>query len=232
MSQTNAERFLNAYASIEESMNRITQAYHYRTFSVLLSECAKRNRIVRNNMENLREYNELRNAIVHQRDNDMEIIAEPSDRVTSDIKHIAAMLTEHHEVLEYAGKPVQTLTPEERIEDAYQKMAELDTSKMPVYYGHQYKGLLTMEAIAHWGLYRDAEDTAAAVMSRGQNADRVIFVPRTESLDAVLKRFEKAMSEGHKPPAVIITEHGNNTEKPLGIVTTQDLPKILDSLMK
>ncbi len=231
MSETNADRFLTAFASIETSLNCIVGSNHYRSFGMLLSDCAKRNRIVRAHMEDLREYAELRNAIVHQRDRDFEIIAEPSDRVTADIEQIAVQLMNQSNMLNYASTPVQRMKPEDRIEDAYQQMNLLNTTKIPVYEGRHYVGLLTLEQVAHWGLYRDTEDKVGEIMTKGLN-ERVIFVPKDISFEHVLRQFDQSIRSGKKTPAIIITEHGNGEELPMGIITTQDLPKVLSVFAK
>lgn len=232
MEPRNSERFLNAYTVIEERLNRIAGGYHYRSFPQLLVQCAGRNRMVRRYAETLREYAELRNAIVHQRDSAMEVIAEPTDRVTADIEKLARLLAEEHSLLDYASRPVQTVTPSASIQEAYELLAGLDSTKLPVYEGGCYAGLLTMEAIAHWGIYRDApDDTVASIMSRGLSS-RVLFLAQEESVDAAVHAFEKAMNSGRKSPAILITEHGSTQEKPLGILTCFDLPKILSAMLK
>jgi len=188
--------------------------------------------MIRRYAETLREYAELRNAIVHQRDSDMEVIAEPTDRVTQDIEQIAAILSAEHALLDYASRPVQTVSPSASIRDAYELLAGLESTKLPVYENGCYAGLLTMEAIAHWGIYRDSpDDTVASIMSMGLSS-RVIILPRTESVDAAVRAFEKAMNDGRKSPAILITEHGSTQEKPLGILTCYDLPKILSAVLK
>ena len=209
-------------------MNCIVQSSQYRSFSMLLSDCAKQSRIIRAHQEDLREYNELRNALVHQRDRNREIIAEPSDRVTMDIEQIAAQLISQRNVLRYASKPVQKMKPEDRIEDAYQIMNHLGTTKIPVYEGRHFVGLLTLEAIAHWGLYHDTENQVGKIMTKGMS-DRVVFVPKDISFDNMLSYFDRSIRAGKKTPAVIITEHGRCEELPMGIITTQDLPKILSA---
>ena len=88
----NALRFLNAYASIERSLNRLQCRSDYMPFKKLVRVAAKHNRIVARNEESLVEYADLRNAIVHQRGRHEEVIAEPLDSVVADIERIAELL--------------------------------------------------------------------------------------------------------------------------------------------
>ena len=53
---SNAERFLNAYARCEQALNRMQNSLEYKTFNVLLKECSEKNPVVRNHLEELKEY--------------------------------------------------------------------------------------------------------------------------------------------------------------------------------
>ena len=53
----NSERFLIAYNSIEKSLNEINGSKKYIPFSMLLSYCAKQNKLVEQHYADLKEYN-------------------------------------------------------------------------------------------------------------------------------------------------------------------------------
>ena len=89
--KSNAERFLDAYAQLETKMASLAKETRYVPFSQLLSRLAPHNRIIANNQEELREYSELRNALVHMRGVKQEIIAQPCDSVVENIERIADM---------------------------------------------------------------------------------------------------------------------------------------------
>ena len=145
---TNAERFLNAYAQCEKKLAELAEQPKYIPFSQLVARCANRSRVVALNQQSLREYNELRNAIVHIRGSEKEIIAEPCDSVTEDIERIAKLLTEPHDILKYASMPVKTVHIDTSIRDAFHLMQEMDTSKVPVYKGQNFVGMITLDEIA------------------------------------------------------------------------------------
>ena len=149
---TNAERFLYAYAQCEKKLAELAEQPKYIPFSQLVARCANRSRVVAINQQSLREYNELRNAIVHIRGSEKEIIAEPCDSVTEDIERIAKLLTEPHDILKYASMPVKTVHIDASIRDAFQLMQEMDTSKLPVYKGQNFVGMITLDEIAQVAL--------------------------------------------------------------------------------
>ena len=46
-----------------------------------------------------------------------------------------------------------------------------------------------------------------------------------------LVSYPSVMAKGQRLLAILITEHGSTEEKPLGIITLYDLPKILAKLV-
>ena len=52
----NSERFLIAYNSIEKSLNEINGSKKYIPFSMLLSYCARQNKLVEQHYADLKEY--------------------------------------------------------------------------------------------------------------------------------------------------------------------------------
>ena len=228
--QSNAERFLSAYARIEKKMGQIARETRYVPFGQLLSRCARENRVILNHQEDLREYNELRNAIVHQRGKKNEIIAQPADSVTEDIERIADLLDADESILKYASSPVKCVSGSTDIHSAFYLMEEMNTSKIPVYDNGVYRGIVTVEEIARWGIETDhSKADVKSILTQRKN-ERVLFLKRDSSVESAIHGFEAALNHGTALLAVIITEHGNLNEPPLGIITVADLPKILKAL--
>ena len=221
---TNAERFLNAYAQCEKKLAELAEQPKYIPFSQLVARCANRSRVVALNQQSLREYNELRNAIVHIRGSEKEIIAEPCDSVTEDIERIAK---EPHDILKYASMPVKTVHIDTSIRDAFHLMQEMDTSKVPVYKGQNFVGMITLDEIAKVAMQGKTDNTVVSDVLSSTKNSRVVFTSKSNNVDVVLRYFDKAREEGITLLAILITESGKPSEKPIGIITTSDLPNIL-----
>ena len=131
--KSNAERFLDAYAQLETKMASLAKETRYVPFSQLLSRLAPHNRIIANNQEELREYSELRNALVHMRGVKQEIIAQPCDSVVENIERIARLLDMDDSILNFARTPVKTVKKSDSIKHAFSLMEQMDSSKIPVY---------------------------------------------------------------------------------------------------
>ena len=226
---TNAERFLAAYARIEKKMGEISKESSYKPFAQLLYRCASLNKVISLNQQTLREYSELRNAIVHERGGNNEIIAEPCDSVTESIERIAGMLEQDNSILQFSSMPVKTVSLQTEIPEAYRIMDEMHTSKLPVYEQGTYKGLVTLEEIAGWGINRDTTKHTVNDILAASKDEKVLFLPRSSSVTSAIQGFESAMNHGSSLLAIIITDKGSLNEEPLGIITVADLPKILKS---
>lgn len=137
-SKSNAERFLDAYAQIEAKMTSLCRETKYVPFSQLLARLSSHNHIISNNQEDLRKYSELRNALVHMRGGNQEIIAEPCNSVTENIERISRLLMMDDSILNFACKPVKIVKKTDSIAYAYEIMEKMDTSKIPVYEDKQY----------------------------------------------------------------------------------------------
>jgi len=222
-----SDNSLFAHAVSEKKLAELAEQPKYIPFSQLVARCANRSRVVALNQQSLREYNELRNAIVHIRGSEKEIIAEPCDSVTEDIERIAKLLTEPHDILKYASMPVKTIHIDTSIRDAFHLMQEMDTSKVPVYKGQNFVGMITLDEIAKVAMQGKTDDTVVSDVLPSTKNSRVVFTSKSNNVDVVLRYFDKAREEGITLLAILITESGKPSEKPIGIITTSDLSNIL-----
>ena len=74
--KSNAERFLIAFTTLENEMNRRIKSDRYVSYSELVRRMSKIDRNYQRFQKHLEEFGDLRNAIVHDRI-DGEVIAEP-----------------------------------------------------------------------------------------------------------------------------------------------------------
>ena len=226
----NAERFLNAYASIERSLNRLLCKTDYVPFKKLVRLAAKNNAVVAKNEEILKEYSDLRNAIVHQRSRSEEIIAEPIDSVTDNIEKIAEILDADESVYAYATVPVTTADEKTTVKEAYSLLHAVRADKLPIYEEKQFVGLVTMDQIAGWVIEGNSDSEPVQKLIR-EDGPIVMFMKKSQSImDAVLF-FDKHMKNNAVAPVILVTESGNRNEEPLGILSSHDLSRILAALI-
>ncbi len=227
---SNGERFLNAYVSIEESLNRMERNVKYVPFAHLLKECAKKNLVVANNFENLKEYHELRNALVHLRGDKVQLIAEPCIAVTEDIERIAYLLQEDQCVLTYATKDLYIVHYNDHLDFVFRFMQKHHTSKLPVYEKDRFVGLLTSEAIVGWMWNHSLQDAQVKDVLKEDDCKRVVFVDAIASVQEVLRIFDEFMKSHKQAPFIIVTKNGAKEEEPIGILSSYDVIRIISMM--
>lgn len=208
-------------------MYELIRETKYVPFSQMIARAARESYIVSTRQNDLRQYHELRNAIVHSRGKEEEIIAEPCDSVTEDIERIAELLDKKDDVLSISSHPVKTVCKGDTIVYAYEMMKKMKTSKIPVYDDMGYAGLITLEEIAEWSMHEhDPKDTVCSILTERKN-ERVLFIRKDASVETVMQSFESSLRHGTTLLAILITAHGIKKERPEGIITVADLAKIL-----
>lgn len=226
----NAERFLDAYASIERSLNRQLCKNDYVPFKKLVRLAAKNNIIVAKNEETLKEYSDLRNAIVHQRSRTEEIIAQPVDSAVENIERIAELLDADENILSFATTPVATADETTTVKEAYEMLHNIGGDKLPVYCNGEFSGILTMDQIAGWSLAGNpAEEQARKLL--GEDSPETVFMKRTQSIMEAVLFFDRHMKKNDDAPVILVTQTGNSQEEPIGILSSHDLSRILAALI-
>lgn len=229
---SNAERFLNAYSAIEHEMERILNLKEHRRFFELIERSARVNPVIERYRFDLKEYSELRNAIVHDRSGG-EIIAEPIDKVVAHIERIAVLLLEPPKVAPLFLKEVLTLSVSHPVSRAIRSFSSMSYTQAPLFDGATMVGLITSNMLVKWmgiSLANDSFDidhtTLHDVVEAVGNEGNYEVVSVNKSLFEIPNLFYCWQQEGKKLEAVVITQHGEITEPLLGIITNRDLPLV------
>lgn len=225
-------RFLNAFIEIEQALKTILGTNKHQPFYQLVNAAARKDPFVRDISVELKEYGDLRNAIVHERIDDQPI-AEPHHKVVRRLEKIRDLLTKPPKVADQFLGPVITCCPGDSIGTVAQEMYKHGFSKIPVYDGEKFLGLLTAEAITHWlgnqFMMKGkalAEETVQAVLNYVGNQHDYYFVGPDCPLFKIISVFEDFSHQGQRLQAILITEDGTSASKPLGIITVFELPEI------
>ena len=230
---TNSDRFLTAFRRIERWME--THAPGSRRidgFPNAINHFAKKNNVIRRFRDDLRQFAELRNALVHEYAGH-KLIAEPNDWTVRRIELIAEELVSPPRVLPTFAKEVVTISPDDSVSRALRLMHEHGFSQMPVYSDTRCRGMLTGNTIARWlaarvsdDVFSLAETTVADVLrfAGQEKTHNFRFAARDATLFDVLDLFTTHRAK--QLEAVLITHSGDPAEKLLGIITTADLPEV------
>jgi CBS domain-containing protein len=235
------ERFLAAYNLIEQSLRRKWgDPGGKEGFRRLVDVLSERDWTVRKFKEDLVEFGELRNAIVHDRISPTYLIAAPLAETVERIEQIAAAVERPPLVFPQFKRDVVCFGPEDRLESVLRAVAATGYTQFPVYDGPVYQGLLTDGGIARWlasrvtrgtgsggetsGLSALGETQVSEVLTREKNPDRARFIPRSATVYEAEHVFAwSGKSDKWRVAALLITENGVAEEKLLGIVTPSDI---------
>lgn len=231
MGQEKSERFLAAFSRIEQRLRKLTKGRKEDAFGALLSNSLS-GPIFKRFAEDLREFADLRNAIVHERGGGF-VIAEPHEKTVNRLEQIERYISEPPTVDDLGSIKVITCGLSDRIGKAAKIMFDGKFSQLPVYDNGKCIGLLTTQAIAWWvaaqfktdiGILEEA--SVEHVLGCADVDSIYQFVSRKTPIVDVVTLFERTTHRGKILSAVIITGNGNPNEKPLHILTVYDLPQL------
>jgi len=238
---SNSDRFLEAFNSIERhlrkiSKSKITKTRRHPSFYALVDAASASNPAVRRSKVDLKEFADLRNAIVHER-TDGHVIAEPNDQAVKEIEHIASLLLKPPRVIPRFQTEVFTLSVSDPVAMAVRCVFDRSFSQIPIYDAREFVGLLTTNTVARWlgacvkdDVFSLAETPITLVLDYTEDQDNHTFLSRSATLFEVLERFQYYETRGKRLEAILITHNGRRAEFVLGIITTWDLPKIYETL--
>lgn len=234
----NSDRFLTAFGAIEFYLRALTGEPKRTRFYTMVDKAAEINAAVRRYADDLKEFADLRNAIIHER-TDEHVIAEPNDLAVCQIEHIQRLLEHPPRVIPVFQKQVLSMQAADPIAAAAYAMLVNNYSQLPIYEDREFSGLLTTEGITRWlgrcapqGMVNLEAVTIAEVLAcrceqPGQNYR---FFSREETVFAALEAFQACEQCGQRLDAILITEHGSESESLLGIITIWDVPRIYEAM--
>jgi predicted transcriptional regulator len=227
-----SERFEVAFNQIHNWMQKNVKKARSDSFTDLLHAGIQIHSIIRKHFHHLKMFARLRNSIVHDKIELGFYIAEPHIRVVNRIEKIAAQLALPREALSIATKPVFFYYNDAKLQDVLTVIHKRSYSIFPIYDENGFKWTLTADCIIQWfannlvGSIIQLEDVTVKDLFPLKKHTPIEFIRKNADMFEIEEIFEKYHVQNKKLAAVIITETGLQTEKPLGIVTPWDLVEI------
>lgn len=229
---SNALEFIKNFTSLENWMTNKLNSKEYEPYSLLIYKLGIDNRQIKQYASFLRRMGDLRNAIVHSDKYPEFIIAEPNDRIVQEFKLISEQIMQPPALLAYCAKNPRCILLDTPLPEILSLMSTNDYSQMLVKTEKTYQ-LLSREAISKWlesNITSDRisiKETTAEDILQHEDQKNCRFVGRNidvfEFVD-IITSAEKTVQ------AVVVTQNGKDTEKPLGIATMWDAGVILAKL--
>lgn len=224
-----AGEFIQLFNQTVDHLRKVTQLDKGTSFPQLLIIASRKDPAVRKHAIRLREYGDLRNAIVHHMNYPDEVIAEPTAQTLERFRAIVQDLTAPRLLLPTFRKSIRCFTGDERLSDALAYMRSSDYAQVVVRDGG-ILGVLTSRGVARW-LEKQAQEGAVNLKDARvreamecEGKDACVLMAGNRTVDEAQQVFVDAlMRKQRRLFAILVTENGRPDEEPVGIVTPGDL---------
>lgn len=233
MAEPNSARFIIAFNKIEKALKEIIASKDYVTFFRSIELAKKKNATVRKYEDDLREFADLRNAIVHHRTSTEYVIAEPHMEIVELIEQIEELLSRPVTVGTMFARTVHVFDAEDSLAKVLRIVRGHTFTQWPVYENGVFSGLITGGGIARWLVETQDEKVISREITRMQDilkhekdGRNHRFIASATSVYEAEEIFKQSVMEGGGLEALLITQNGKKEEKLTGIITPIDLIKI------
>lgn len=235
---SNAKRFINAYNQIDYALRIQHNFKRSMGFSDMIRRAVSVNHIVRKYEDDLIDIGRLRNAIVHNSNEDL-VIAEPHEDFVLKTEHIERLITTPPKALEVLSeKDVFTVNYDLKIKDVIKQISLSKFSNLPVYKNGELIGVANGQKVL---------DAVGEALLRGEDLDEYVNSHTIEEIvklpvevsyymvlnsDTTIDQVCAEFLANRKLLAIIITKTGTMNEPPLAIITSTDymtLNKIMEN---
>lgn len=221
--------FIGLYNELDQHLRLTVSADRPRAeFMDLVNEAARRGIVKPAMVNELRDCKNLRNILVHTGRHPNEALAEPSDYGLERFRRIVQAICRPERVFPLFRQSVHVFSVLERFGVALRAMAERDYSQVVVR-DDDGLGLLSSLGVTGWLAAAqvrqaiDVDGVSIADVLEHEPPGSFSMLGRGAALEEAWDLFEGGGRGGRRLQAIIITEHGAPTEKPIGLITPWDL---------
>lgn len=230
----NSEIFIELFSEIEQKLKTICNDEFHSTFSDLLRKARGINAVVNQYASDLKEFSQLRNAIVHTRRENF-VIAEPHNDVIKEIRHIHSLLHNPPRVSSVMIKNPYYTSSDGSIFDLLTTFSEKNIMRCPVIDKDSVTCLITAKTISRW---LTSKKQNKVDINGTKISELVPFTEKTdycvigENIDIIslVGMFKNSIKRGTYLQAVLVTKNGQPNSPLVGIITPSDLPLIIERM--
>lgn len=230
----NSEQFLSTFNELEKHFKNVFFRGQWKSFKQMLKEGSRFNPIIKQFKEELFEFTDLRNAIVHNRSHDYQVIAEPHDFVVKQFAEITETIMNPIKVNKFC-RIVHTCNVNDKVEVPIELIYKYKISQIPVLdeQGNVYE-ILNATNIAYWiasSSYKvSKEHTLNEILVEKEykkNFDVIAEDLNVYDAADLYKQSYKKNKHNKYYDAILITRSGLQTESIKGIIVLSDIAKYI-----
>lgn len=228
---SNAERFVKAYNTIDQSLRQRHNIRRSLSFSDMIRKTVVVDYIVRKYEDQLIDYGRLRNAIIHN-SNDEFLIAEPHTDVVEEFEKIARLVSAPPKVFDtVCTKEVFTVEHQTSLFDVIKLIYSSSYSNIPVYKNGGVIGVANGQKILdyigkHLNYGIDIDDflknTTIEKFIKDQSNSEIKYFEVCD-MDLTVEKALNLFFQNRKLLMIILTPSGMLQEMPIGLITPTDI---------
>jgi len=232
-----SNKYLQEFKKLESKLKEISgPGSNNLPFREVLKKAKNKNSIIEFNEDIIDDLYGLRNVVAHA---DREkYIAEINQLAFDKINKILSLLRNPPTVIDVFKTNVFTVNTNNITEVVIKTMQENLYTHVPVYEDNSFIGALSETTILEWlveninkGEAQFYKQIVGKINRKYLNSLNNLykFVLPNLNIFEVLKIFEDHLRRGKRLGVIFITPNGKKDEKPVGIITAWDLPKIKET---
>ena len=229
----NAERFLEIYNEVDRFLTDFSSG-KYESYSDKIRNSTKP--IIKRYHDQLLDYGDLRNAIVHRPKKDDNYIANPLDKVVKDFEYILEKLKNPPRVFSKFCFKVEGVKQNEKLDSALKIMCAKSFSQMPIFddEGEKVVEILNTNTISRW-LGRNIKNneiveenpTISELFQDIEFRKNYKFISKECDTYTAYHYFtEQIKKHSRNLDVLLITNNGKENEPLLGLITVADIAKL------
>jgi len=229
------ERFIGAFNAIDLHLENVLKVESHSSFRSLVDLYAKRNRWWKH-ADQLRIFAGLRNVIVHDKIEAYKYVCVPAEESVASIEKIRDSLINPEKAATKFRRDVVTITPDDSLATVLKLIKDRQYSQFPVCERAQercvkFVGLLTENGITRWLAQRAASELSLIELSKVPVAEVLPVQEQRPNYqfvaqDMPVEQIAYLFHENTYLEAVLMTQHGGEREKLLGIATRGDILRV------
>lgn len=230
----NSDIFLSTFNELEKHFKNNFFKGQWKSFKQMLKEGSRFNPIIHRFKEELFEFTDLRNAIVHNRSNNYRVIAEPHDFIVDQFVHIKNQIVNPVKMNSF-HKKVHTCKVSDRISVPLQLIHDNSISQVPVLDNNGLVvEILSASTIAYWLSDEKMASTESELVMEvlehkefKKNFDYIAANVTVFHAAEIYKNSYKEEPKGRYFDTLLITQNGKPTESLLGLIVLSDIAEYL-----
>lgn len=225
-----AEEFIQLFNQVENFLTQLVRPQKFPRFWKLVEDASVLSAAVRANSSELKQFGNLRNAIVHDAGYPSHIVAVPSEEALLRFKGIVHEVLEPPPLIPTFATQVRCFSPGDTLPGVLGFMRKQDFSQVIVRSSGGRLSMLTVEGITKWLADHVESNQASAskvtldsVLALEPPDSFIVMGPDKTIFDAADAFKNSIHRKATRLYAIAITEKGGKSDEPIGFVTPWDL---------